>query len=231
MAGTRVAHDHDVRWGLFVIAVTACYSPDLEDCITACATAEDCAPSQLCGNDGLCASEPVAGRCSSLDTVDAGTEDAPDLCATACIDAAGTCQGGRCVIDMPGPGDVTCPSGMPCTVLCNAKDACKEGVRCGGATSCIVECAAESACKDRGVDCGSATTCEVLSRGASACQHGSDGNKSVECRAADCTVTCDGNAACQDGIEVYPQGSCNSSCCQDACEGGTSTCVNDNVCT
>lgn len=50
-----------------------CYQPELRECVVACASSEDCAPTQLCGRDRLCASPTNAGRCHELD---AGASDA-----------------------------------------------------------------------------------------------------------------------------------------------------------
>lgn len=245
---------------LAVVLVAACYAPELRECSVVCDTSARCAPGQVCGKDGWCATEAMAGRCATQMHPDADSpfadaspddagfdantpppRDAPvvmvdappaSTCnATACATAGGACLAGRCAIARTSPGSVTCPAGMPCTVTCTGVDACKQGVTCGGATSCIVRCDGKDTCKDRGVDCGSAATCEVTCRGDAACQHGHQAERSVECRASDCTVTCDGDAACQDGIDVDPGGTCTSSCCgSSACQGGTDTCANDNTC-
>lgn len=227
---------------LVLLVGASCYSPELRECVAPCSSAADCLAPHICGSDGLCATSDVAGRCASITTdaadrdgpIDApiGNPDAPTstVCVQAtCSAAGGTCEQGWCVIDSDSNGEVTCPAGMPCTVICDEQDKCKNGVKCGLATSCVVRCTADAACQDRGVDCGSAATCNVTCTGSSACQHGSNGNRSVECRASACEVTCSGSGACQDGIDV-DTGTCESHCCGDACEGGTDTCINDNVC-
>jgi hypothetical protein len=238
-----------MRTLLLLVAVSGCYSPEVRECVVGCAATADCVSPLVCGGDGLCASTPVAGWCSNVladagsigdASADAGPTDAeaidspttidamPAIClAATCIAAGGSCMNDRCVIDRDNSGSVTCPAGMPCTVICDAQDACKNGVSCGGATSCIVLCTEAAACQDKGVDCGTAQSCDVTCRGPSACQHG-DSGASVECRASTCSVTCDGSGACQDGIAA--QGTCDSHCCNDACEGGTATCTNDSVC-
>jgi hypothetical protein len=234
---------------LTAVTLTACYSPDVRECTVSCNATTDCVAPHVCGADGLCASTAAAGHCAAR-IVDGGISDDAALDATTdgpvgppvdspvppvslcisstCAVAGGSCVGDRCVIDRDTDNPVTCPAGMPCTVICNAQNACKKGVKCGNATSCIVECTATAACQDKGVDCGMAATCDVTCRGSSACQHGPSPNGSVDCRAATCDVTCDGSGACQDGIRN--QGTCTSHCCNEACEGGTGTCTDDSVC-
>jgi hypothetical protein len=74
------------------IAAIGCYAPDLRDCTVTCVADADCAPSQVCGSDGMCASPSLAGRCPgpSSTTVDAaGAIDAPaPVDATIVTDAA-----------------------------------------------------------------------------------------------------------------------------------------------
>jgi hypothetical protein len=159
--------------------------------------------------------------------------DAPPACVVlACTAAGGTCQSGVCVIDNNLSTGVTCPSGMPCKVICDTSTSCQTGlVDCGEATTCEVICSGTSACQDDGVDCGAATTCHVSCIGTSACQGGAPSSRSVECRASVCTVTCQGTSACQDGIDVDTGGTCTSHCCGTAaCQGGVDTCMNDNDC-
>jgi hypothetical protein len=57
--------------------VAACYSPELPECVHACATPDDCAPDQTCGSDRLCASPDIAGHCDQLGA-DAPTTPRPD---------------------------------------------------------------------------------------------------------------------------------------------------------
>ena len=62
--------------GAAALALLAgCYSPSLRDCAVACAGPADCAPSQVCGTDGMCASPEMAGRCA-MET-DAGSMQMP----------------------------------------------------------------------------------------------------------------------------------------------------------
>jgi len=69
-----------IERGGFIAAlagVTACYSPELPECVHACATPSDCAPDQTCGSDRLCASPDIAGHCDQL-AADAATTPRPD---------------------------------------------------------------------------------------------------------------------------------------------------------
>ncbi|CAN5879104.1 hypothetical protein BH11MYX3_BH11MYX3_46270 [soil metagenome] len=75
------------------LIASACYGPELRDCAVSCASPDDCAPGQVCGEDRWCAAPAIAGRCSSSDagtslssdaavepdapSADAGPPDAP----------------------------------------------------------------------------------------------------------------------------------------------------------
>ena len=54
---------------------TACYSPRLDDCVVACGADSDCAPSQTCGVDRMCAWPELSGACASLGAPDAALLD------------------------------------------------------------------------------------------------------------------------------------------------------------
>jgi hypothetical protein len=56
--------------------LAACYSPSLRDCTVTCAGSADCAPGQVCGDDGMCASPEMAGRCA-MESPDAGPQMPP----------------------------------------------------------------------------------------------------------------------------------------------------------
>lgn len=73
--GVRVAPA--VAFGLALVGAAGCYSPDLPDCVTACAMPADCAPDQTCGADHLCASPDLAGHCAELGH-DASSSPRPD---------------------------------------------------------------------------------------------------------------------------------------------------------
>jgi hypothetical protein len=158
-------------------------------------------------------------------------EDRADDCAAA----GGACNAGSCRIDRNSQDKVTCPDGMPCTVVCNSNDDCKLGVDCAGATTCAVSCTANNACQDFGVDCGDAATCTVTCSGNNACQHGPSGGQSVECRmAATCTVKCESgtSSTCQDGVDGQMAGTCLATCCNGTgCDANdVPGCTFSNVC-
>jgi hypothetical protein len=54
-----------------LVVLAGCYAPSLRDCAVSCAGPADCAPAQVCGDDGLCAAPEVAGHCA-MTSVDAG---------------------------------------------------------------------------------------------------------------------------------------------------------------
>ncbi|MGE0871279.1 MAG: hypothetical protein AB7P03_22150 [Kofleriaceae bacterium] len=60
-----------LRWMPFVALATACYSPELPECVVACNTDHDCAPDQRCGTSGFCAAAGRAMACSAATPVDA----------------------------------------------------------------------------------------------------------------------------------------------------------------
>jgi hypothetical protein len=78
-----------------LVVLAGCYAPSLRDCTVSCAGPSDCAPGQVCGDDGLCAAPEVAGRCQ-MATVDAGPgkdagpprDAAPGVDASPAVDAA-----------------------------------------------------------------------------------------------------------------------------------------------
>jgi hypothetical protein len=108
-----------------VALLAGCYSPSLRDCTVACAEPADCAPAQVCGPDGMCASPEMAGRCAMeadaapMPEPDAGVPDAaPDAAllvklrvqidgrGSVQIDGRGTCSSadpshGNCMYDLP----------------------------------------------------------------------------------------------------------------------------------
>jgi hypothetical protein len=101
---------------LFAYFASACYSPEIRDCTTACNQGADCAPGQVCGDDGFCASQDVAGRCASIAAPnDAGTDatdappDAPTIKLWVRVDGrglvsivgVGDCDGGSGQIECP----------------------------------------------------------------------------------------------------------------------------------
>ena len=79
-----------LRIAVAVLALGACYSPELPDCAVACVSSDDCAPGQVCGTDRWCAGAAIAGRCASRVTVDAAVveTDAAATDAAVPVDAA-----------------------------------------------------------------------------------------------------------------------------------------------
>jgi len=48
------------------LVVSACYEPELDECVRACDGRDDCMAGQVCGSDGWCASPDNAGRCAAM---------------------------------------------------------------------------------------------------------------------------------------------------------------------
>ncbi len=98
---------------LLIIAIlSGCYAPELRDCTVTCSGAKDCASGQVCGADGYCAAQGVAGSCGN--GVDAAV-DAPPL-----VMLRVTAEG-KCHIDVLGTG--TCAGMPPDCVMQVAKNA------------------------------------------------------------------------------------------------------------
>lgn len=112
---------------LLAALAPACYSPEVRDCTVTCNALADCAPDQVCGSDGFCAAEDVAGRCATIAAPnDAGTDARrPDAPPDASPDAWPTVQlfisiEGRGVVAVAtvgecdgGGGQATCPFQVP----------------------------------------------------------------------------------------------------------------------
>ncbi len=64
-----------------LLALGACYAPELRDCAVTCASNDDCAPGQTCGTDRWCTGPASSGPCDSI-------EEAPLVDAAVATDAA-----------------------------------------------------------------------------------------------------------------------------------------------
>lgn len=97
------------------LATAGCYSPDLADCVVACAGDGDCAPGQTCGSEGLCAAPALSGRCDALATPDAGATMPPDA-APMLIDLRVRIDDlGRVIVSGVGICEAAPPSNGDCT--------------------------------------------------------------------------------------------------------------------
>ncbi len=98
-----------LRIAATVLALGACYSPELRDCAVSCASTDDCGPGQLCGADRWCAAPEIAGRCETGGTVDAAVAtDATASSVDAAVDAAVPAPV-LLVVQISGHGTVTIP--------------------------------------------------------------------------------------------------------------------------
>jgi hypothetical protein len=83
---------------LLILAIlSGCYAPDLRDCTVTCSGAKDCASGQVCGADGYCAAEDVAGSCGNA--VDAAVDAVPSVMLRVTVDGDGHVDvvgGGSC---------------------------------------------------------------------------------------------------------------------------------------
>jgi hypothetical protein len=203
LAGIRAAPQAAVPYlAALIVALAACYSPTLRDCTLQCASAHDCAGGQVCGNDGYCAAPDVAGHCvaDAAASRDA-TRQPPDAKSCGALCTKGTCQDGTCVIDCSASstcaGDVVCPAGIACRVVCGDQS-CGHHVVCPPASPCTVDCIGDAACADV-IQCGMAS-CNVTCSGPSSC------HKPVACmNACACDVACTGAMSCP-GASMCPQG-------------------------
>src|SRR5579862_4484259 len=100
--------------------------------------------------------------------------DAPDACdQTACLAAGGSCSAGTCdIIHNSGNDIVTCPTGMPCKVLCADKNSCQVFLlECSAATSCELDCEGDGSCTTTQIKCPTnAVSCTVQCTGNNACE-------------------------------------------------------------
>jgi hypothetical protein len=194
-----------------LVAMAACYHPEVKDCTVQCSAPTDCTGGQICRSDGWCAMPDITscpkGGGDTGGTLDAATTtgDAPDpatmLCQQGCTN--GSCVAGVCVIDcsatMSCQNDVVCPANLPCRVICGER-ACAHKVNCTQATSCQVQCNGDSSCQDE-IQCGS-NRCDVDCIGASSCK------RRTKCaNACACDVTCLGAGSCAEASEC-PESSC-----------------------
>lgn len=114
------------------------------------------------------------------------------LClAPECTAAGGSCAGGVCELVATSENPISCPSGMPCRLVCNGYRFCRAGATCGGATWCEVQCVGYRACEN-GVDCAGAQ-CLVTCNGEEACRAGITASST-------CTSHCCGVGSCQTGV-------------------------------
>lgn len=92
-----------------------------------------------------------------------------DGCDEACAAKNGVCQSGVCTI-VAGAGNVACPAGFPCVILCSAAGSCNANIDCGMATSCTLDCTGSGACSNAMVDCTDGP-CSMKCKDGSSCNY------------------------------------------------------------
>ena len=162
----------------------------------ACTSTQDCEGGRVCDN-GYCI---VPGSIDAPGPSDGAKGDAANGCPAQCSTCNVTqksctinCQNKDCT------GQVTCPPGYKCDIMCNVDNSCRNGVDCRMAASCNIDCTGKQACAN--VQCGSGP-CDVGCIGEQSCRGVSCNNSCA------CDVVCTGNSSCGDGI------SCTSLTCK-----------------
>jgi hypothetical protein len=182
-----------------VVLVAACSIQHKSD-EYACTKTAECNNGRACV-DGYCiVASAVDAPPAPIDTPIHTTPDAP-ACPAGCT----TCNPGQhtCTIDCSMTncnGQVACPAGYKCDILCDTDNSCRNGVDCQAAASCNITCSGNGSC--RNLQCG-AGPCDVNCAGAGACRN-------VACNdSCACDVTCAGNQSCGDSIQC-PQLGCRA---------------------
>jgi hypothetical protein len=174
-----------------------------------------CTQTSECNNGRTC----VDGFC----VVNGGGVDAPrpgDATmggdASSCPAGCSSCNTAQhtCTIDCRSSncnGQVACPAGYRCDIMCDTDNSCRNGVDCQAALSCNVTCSGTSSC--RNVQCGLGP-CDINCSGPSSC-------RGIACNSScACDVTCTGNQSCAALIQ----------CTSLACKSGLGCTSVPNVC-
>lgn len=115
-----------VSLGALAAPLAACYSPELEDCAVACASAADCGPGQACRSDGWCAGPDHAQGCGKPAPGGPGGPDGPggpggdaDASLQVVIEGQGQIEVESSSVSLKetctssSPGGTTCTYAMP----------------------------------------------------------------------------------------------------------------------
>ena len=184
----------------------------------------DTKPALPPGNDGSIVTDADAD--ADADAMEAGL-----ACAdSTCVANGGRCEdgGNNCIIECNEAGtnclgDITCPPGIGCRVVCAFDDTCIQQVDCTLATSCDVTCSGKHTCA--GIACAG-TSCKVACSGMDSCEMGL-----IDCKATDsCNIACtadSGKMNCK-GAVTCTSATCKVACDADGCPGGvTATTTGD----
>jgi hypothetical protein len=186
-----------------------------------CTTHADCDPDRMC-TQNYCVIGPRPLVDAAPQPIDAA------VCPAAC---GGTCNFSTmsCTIIGTGSGNITCPTGWNCNIMCPTSGACGT-INCISAASCDIDCTADNAClgitcntHDCKVDCTGQKACGNIACTTGDCTVNCSGGSgsaacgTISCTTGDCTATCAGSAAC--GAM-----SCTTGACTETCSGGSAAC-------
>jgi hypothetical protein len=129
-----------------------------------------------------------------------------DPCVQACAAAGGMCNSGTCEIPVTTTGDVTCPAGLPCHVLCNDNSACDDIVDCSHATSCTIDCAVANTCNAGHFDCRG-PGCTIYCRAVNTCNA-----TTIDIHDSSCDLECCAWNTCSHDIAAPEECSFGSTC-------------------
>jgi hypothetical protein len=176
----------------------------------ACTKTSDCNSGRTCV-DGFCVTATVDAPKPPIDApgTTGGDANACPAGCTSCNTSQHTCQ-----IDCRTSncnGQVACPAGYKCDIMCDTDNSCRNGVDCQAALSCNITCSGTSAC--RNVQCGLGP-CDVNCSGPGSC-------RTIACNSScACDVTCTGSQSCGDTI----------TCTSLACKAGLGCTSVPNIC-
>jgi len=146
---------------------------------------------------------PFDGSCPSACTGGC----AGGICTIACSSGTFACSGGVAP---------TCPSGMPCRVLCDGPSACQPAsITCPTDAPCEVDCVGETSCGQASVQCPASASapCSIECTAQSACQE-----TTFRCGGGPCTINCNGGGVCQQSKFFCGPGPCSATCTNPAAE-------------
>lgn len=185
-----------MKYAVLMIVLAACSIQHRSD-EYACTKTADCNNGRSC----------VEGYCVIATAADAPRppSDTPNNTgsdAASCPAGCSACNVAQhtCTIDCRMSncnGQVACPAGYKCNIMCDTDNSCRNGVDCQAALSCNLTCSGTGSC--RNIQCGMGP-CDVSCSGAGSCRNVACDNSCA------CDVTCTGNQSCGDTIQCTSLG-------------------------